>query len=60
MKHIGYTILLVAALFLLGTVGGIEQGLMTLGEGITKSIVCLVIALASVAIIKGQEEKTND
>lgn len=60
MKYIGYTLLFVAGFLLLGTVGGIDQNTIPFEEGIYKCIISLVLAIASVIIIKKFEEKEND
>ena len=60
MKYIGYTLLLVAGFLLFGTVGGIDHNTIPLEEGFEKCIIYLVLAIASVMIIKKFEEKEND
>lgn len=60
MAHIGYLLLLVSILMLFGTVGGIEQNTIPLGEGMIQSIAYLALMLVSGNIIKYCEEKEND
>ena len=57
MKYIGYTLLLVSVLMLLGTVGGIEHNTMPLAKGIAQSIAYLALMVVSGNIIKKCEEK---
>ena len=57
MKYIGYTLLLVSVLMLLGTVGGIEHNTMPLSKVIAQSIAYLSLMVVSGNIIKKCEEK---
>ena len=56
MAHIGYLLLLVSILMLFGTVGGMEQNTIPLGEGMIQCIAYLALMLVSGNIIKHYEE----
>ena len=60
MKYIGYTLLFVSALMLIGTVGGIEHNTMPLAKGAIQCVIWLALMFVGVKTIERYEEEEND
>ena len=57
MKKFGYTLLLTSLLFLIGTIGGIEQGTMHGASGTIWSGICFVLMFVGTRIIEKEENR---
>lgn len=57
MKNFGYILLLTSLLFLIGTVGGIEQGTMHGASGTIWSGIFIALMFIATKIIERYEEK---